>query len=325
MNSRIGVMLAVLLYGVSIAGAVDFELRLGHGAAVDNPRHIIAREFAEAVKERTGGRVTIDVHHSESLGSDSQMAEALMLGKLDMSINSQGAIATYVEELNVVGLPFLFSNPEQAFLVLDGHIGRKIARPLERRNMKILAFWDNGFRQITNNRHSINRSEDLRDMRIRTPDDRLTTAIFRALGADPAPLAFGKLHEALKDDVFEGQENPLTNIYYSKLYEVQKYLSITNHKYECCPLVISMRTWRLLPEDIQATIEELAREFAVKHREVNRKLNRSLLDRMVESGMVVNQADAGEMRARCESVYKDFEKTFGKTLVDEVMKMANQQ
>lgn len=303
---------------LSAAFGAEFELRLGHGAVPDNPRHLVAREFARAVRERTGGRIAIEIHHSESLGSDSQMAESLMLGRLDLSINSQGPIAAYIEKLNVIGLPFLFSRPEQAHAVLDGDIGAEIAKPLERKNMKILAYWDNGFRQMTNNRRPITVVEDLRDLRMRTPEDRLTVALFRALGAEPAPLAFGKLHEALREDLFDGQENPITNIYYSNLYEVQKYLSITNHKYECCPLVISMRTCRELPPDLQRTLQETAREYAVRPREANNRANAELLDKMADLGMEVNHADVETLRARSGEVYRQFEPVFGKDLVDRV-------
>ena len=196
-NRLVSLLVIFVLYGV-LGSAADFELVLGHGAAPENPRHLVAVEFAKAVKERTGGRVDITVHHSESLGSDRQMAEALMLGTLDLSINSQGPIAAYVEKLNVIGLPFLFSRPEQAYAVLDGDICTELAKQLERKNMKILAYWDNGFRYVTNNVRPIHGPGDVAGLRIRTPDDNLTMAIFKALDADPTPFAFGKLRVALE-------------------------------------------------------------------------------------------------------------------------------
>ncbi|MCC8165219.1 MAG: TRAP transporter substrate-binding protein [Planctomycetes bacterium] len=318
----IAALIGLIVSGLSSAAAAEFYLRLGHGAAPDNPRHIVAKEFADAVKERTAGRVDIEIHHSESLGSDSQMAESLMLGKLDLAINSQGPVAAYIEKLNVLGLPFLFSSPEHAYTVLDGDIGAELAKPLERKNMKILAYWDNGFRHITNNRQPVTTSADMRDMRIRTPEDALTIAIFKALGAEPTPLAFSKLHEALKADLFDGQENPLTNIYFSKLYEVQKYLSLSSHKYECCPFIMSLRTWRMLPNDIRETIMDCAREFAIRHRAMVNGMDAELRDKLVQAGMVVNEVDTDEMRQRCAGVYADFEKVFGKELVSRIAVLA---
>ena len=315
--------LCAALLCLGIASAAEFTLKLGHGAAPDNPRNIVAQEFAKAVAEKSGGRVEIEVFPSESLGSDRQMIESLMMGGLDMSINSQGPVAAYDEKLNVVGLPFLFSKPEQVYEVLDGPIGQALAKPLEGKGFKILAYWDNGFRHITNNKTPINKPEDLAGLKIRTPEDRLTIAIFKALGSNPAPFAFGELYMALQQGQFDGQENPVTNIYYSKLYEVQKYLSLTNHKYEFCPLVISMITWSRLPEDLQKLVSELAVEYAGRHRAMNNQVNADLTAKMADFNVAVNQADVAALREACQGVYKEFEPTFGKDLIDQVLAIAS--
>ncbi len=305
------------------ASAAEFAFKLGHGAAPDNPRHLVALEFAKAVEEKTGGRITVEVFPSESLGSDRQMIESLMMAGLDMSINSQGPVAAYNEKLNVVGLPFLFSKPEQVYEVLDGPIGEELAAPLEQRGMKILSYWDNGFRHITNNKLPINKPADLAGLKIRTPEDRLTIAIFKALGSNPAPFAFGELYMALQQGQFDGQENPVTNIFYSKLYEVQKYLSLTNHKYEFCPLVISMISWNRLPDDLKTILKDVAVEYAGKHREMNNKVNAELTEKMASLNVAVNTADVAALREACQSVYKEFEPTFGKDLIDRVVGIAS--
>ncbi len=323
MLKRFTLSLCALALVAMSASAAEFSLKLGHGAAPDNPRNIVAQEFAKAVAEKSGGRIAIEVFPSESLGSDRQMIESLMMGGLDMSINSQGPVAAYDEKLNVVGLPFLFSKPESVYEVLDGPIGQELAAPLESKGFKILAYWDNGFRHITNNKLPITKPADLAGLKIRTPEDRLTIAIFRALGSNPAPFAFGELYMALQQGQFDGQENPVTNIYYSKLYEVQKYLSLTNHKYEFCPLVISMITWSRLPADLQKIVADLAVEYAGRHREMNNKVNADLTARMADFNVAVNQADVPALRAACESVYKEFEPTFGKALIDRVLAIAN--
>ena len=323
MLKRALLVVTLVVLSAVAAQAGQFKLKLGHGAAPDNPRNIVAQQFAKAVEEKTGGRITIEVFPSESLGSDRQMIESLIMGGLDMSINSQGPVAAYDEKLNVVGLPFLFSSPEQVYEVLDGPIGEELAALLEKKGFKVLSYWDNGFRHITNNKLPINTPEDLRGLKIRTPEDKLTIAIFKALGSNPAPFAFGELYMALQQGQFDGQENPVTNIYYSKLYEVQKYLSLTNHKYEYCPLVVSMNTWRRLPADLQAMLKELAVEYAGKHRELNNQVNAELTAKMSELNVAVNQADVAALRAACQSVYKDFEPTFGKALIDKVLAVVN--
>ncbi len=324
MSKRIALAaVAAVLFAACAVQAAEFKLKLGHGSAPDNPRNVVALEFAKAVEAKTGGKVSIEVFPSESLGSDRQMIESLMMGGLDLSINSQGPVAAYDEKLNVVGLPFLFSKPSQVYEVLDGPIGEELAAPLEKKGIKILSYWDNGFRHITNNKRPINKPADLAGLKIRTPEDKLTIAIFKALGANPAPFAFGELYMALQQGQFDGQENPVTNIYFSKLYEVQKYLSLTNHKYEFCPLIISVRTWNKLPADIQKVMKELAIEYANKHRELNNKTNQELTSKMSTLNVQVNQADVAALREACQAVYKQFEPNFGKELIEKVVAIAN--
>jgi tripartite ATP-independent transporter DctP family solute receptor len=314
------VAFAVLLFPPDARAALT--LKLGHGAAPSNPRHIVAMQFADYVKQQSKGALAIEVYPSEQLGSDRQMAEAVALGGLDMSINSQGPLAVYNEKLLVFGLPFLFAKPEQAYTVLDGEIGDQVAADLLKRGVRVLAYWENGFRHISNNKRPIVKPDDLKGLKIRTPEDKMTIAIFKALGANPAPLAFGELYMALSQGLFDGQENPITNIYYSKLHEVQKFISLTNHKYETCPFIISEHTWQRLPGDQQALLKEAALKFAKVHREMNLKTNEDLLKEVEKAGVKVNQADVEAMRAATQSVYKEFEPTFGKALIDRTLAIA---
>lgn len=315
------ILSCVILGFSSFADAAQFTLKLGHGAAPDNPRHLVALDFAKDVEQKTGGAVTIKVFPSESLGSDRQMLESVVMGGLDMSVNSQGPVAGYNQKLNVVGLPFLFSNPDQVYRVLDGEIGGEISEELESKGFKVLAYWENGFRHITNNVQPITVPEDLKGLKIRTPEDNMTLAIFKALGANPAPFAFGELYMALKQGQFDGQENPITNIYYSKIYEVQKYLSLSNHKYETCPLVISMVTWNRLPKEFKEIIKSSAMEFAQKHRKLNTQTNSELLAELEKNGVIVNSVNVETMRKATQSVYTDFEPVFGNDLIQKVLSM----
>jgi TRAP-type transport system periplasmic protein len=311
-----------LILGAPDARAATLTLKLGHGAAPSNPRHVVALQLADYVKQQSKGALAIEVYASEQLGSDRQMAEAVSLGGLDMSINSQGPLAVYNEKLLVFGLPFLFAKPEQAYTVLDGEIGNEIAADLQKKGVRVLAYWENGFRHISNSKRPIVKPDDLKGLKIRTPEDKMTIAIFKALGANPAPLAFGELYMALSQGLFDGQENPITNIYYSKLYEVQKFISLSNHKYETCPLIISERTWQRLPADQQALLKEAGLKFAKVHREMNLKTNEDLLKEVEKAGVKVNQADVAAMRAATQSVYKEFEPTFGKPLIDKILAIA---
>lgn len=293
-------------------------LSLGEGAALDNPRTIAAEQMAKYVSEQTNGRITIQVHPAESIGSDKQMAQQVVLGTLDMSINSQGPVASYDPKLNVIGLPFLFANYKQVNAVLNGKVGQEISDQLVKKGFRVLAYWDNGFRDITNNVRPIYKPADLKGLKIRTPDDKITIAIFKALGASPAPLAFGELPMALKQGVFDGQENPLTNIYSAKLYEVQKYLSLTGHKYESCPFIISNKTWAKLSTADQKLLKSAALKYGKIQQQMDIQANNKLLSVLKQKGMKVNKADIAAFRKATKVVYTEFEPVFGKQLVNEV-------
>jgi len=322
MKKRILTAILCLVFLMAFAGlsmAAEFNLRLGHGAAPGNPRHVVAEQFAQWVKEQTGGRVEIAIFPSETLGSDREMAEAVAMGALDMSINSQGPVGTFDPRIGVFGLPFLFNDMDEVAHILDGPIGKWLSEEMLVHGFRILAYWDNGFRHVTNNVRPIYEPKDLQGLKIRTPEDDMTLAIFETLGARPAPLAFGELYLALSQGVFDGQENPPVNIYYTKLYEVQKYLSITNHKYEMNPFLMSEITWRRLPEDIRQIIAEGAVKFAQVHREMNTKENEALLDQLAEVGMTINEANIPALREATASVYEKFKGIYGADLIEELL------
>ena len=311
-------MLILLSVGMNAVAADRFVLTLGHGAAPSNPRHTVALELAKYVEAMTNGAVKIKVFPSETLGSDREMAESVAMGALDMSINSQGPIASYNPNLNVVGLPFLFSKPAQTYAVLDGEVGEIISEQLTKKGIRILAYWENGFRHITNNIRPINVPADLEGLKIRTPEDKITLAIFNALGANPAPLAFGELYMALSQGLFDGQENPITNIHAAKFDEVQKYISITNHKYESCPLVIGEKAWAKLPADAQKILKEGAVKFAQEHRKMVQENETNLLADLEEKGMQVSRPDLKPFQEATAKVYKEWESVLGKDLIDTI-------
>lgn len=214
-------------------------LTLGHGAAPGNPRTLAAAEFARLVGEKTGGEVRVNIAGSEQLGNDVAMLTSLRTGALDLTANSQGAVSGLVPELSALGLPFLFAEAAQAFRVLDGPVGKELEGKLQALGMTALGWWDNGIRHVTNSKRPISKPEDLKGLKIRTPADPITIDIFRALGAATEQIAFSELYVALQQGVVDGQENPLANIASSKIYEVNPYISLTAHKWESTPFLLS--------------------------------------------------------------------------------------
>jgi TRAP-type transport system periplasmic protein len=263
---------AMSLVAVSIAAAPasaqKVNLTFGHGAAPGNPRSVAADKFAEIVKEQSQGRIDVQVAGSARLGDDQAMITAMRTGTLDMSANSQGPSAAVVPEMAAIGLPFLFNDLPQAWQVLDGPVGKELAEKFEKQGLIVLAYWDNGIRHVTNIVRPISAPDDLKGIKIRTPADPITIDIFQTLGSSTQQIRFSELYVALQQGVVDGQENPVVNIYASKLYEVQKYLSLTGHKYESTPVFASKITFRRLsPED-----QQLLRDAAVEAGKLQRQL-----------------------------------------------------
>ena len=253
------VLATALLAASGFAAAQTVKLTLAHGNPPDNPRHVAAVKFADTVKAKTNGRVEIQVAHSAQLGDDAAMVTALRSGTLDFSANSQGAVSSVVPEYAALGMPFLFADVQKAWSVMDGAIGKELADKTAAKGMVLLGLWDNGIRQMSNSKRAIKSPADMKGLKMRTPPDAVTVDIMQAMGADAQQIKFSELYVALQQGVVDGQENPLTNIASAKLYEVQKYISLSGHKYESTPFLMSKRTWdRMTPAD-QKAITEAAR------------------------------------------------------------------
>jgi TRAP-type transport system periplasmic protein len=242
------------------AQAQAMKITLGHGAAPGNPRHEASVRFAEVLKAKTNGRIEVQVAPSAQLGDDAAMVTALRTGALDMSANSQGAVANAVPEYAAYGMPFLFSTPVQAFRLLDGPLGKELADKTSEKGMVLLGTWDNGIRHMTNSKRPISKVEDMKGLKMRVPPDATLVDIMKSLGAESQQIRFAELYVALQQGVVDGQENPLVNIHASKLYEVQKHLALTSHQFQMTPLLMSKRTWDRLSDADKRAVQEAAIE-----------------------------------------------------------------
>src|SRR5919112_4015053 len=231
-------------------------LRLAHNAAPGNPKAEASLKFAELVNQKTNGRVKIEVGGSAQYGDDVEALTNMRLGTLAFSANSQGSTSGVVPQFAVLGLPFLFKDLPQAWKVLDGPVGEKLGVHAKEKGLVLLALWDNGIRHVSNNVRPITKPEDLSGVKLRTPPDPITVDIFKALGANPTPMPFSELYIALQQGVVDGQENPLMNIYSSKLHEVQKFISLTGHKYEATPLLASSVIFKAMSKADQQNVLE---------------------------------------------------------------------
>lgn len=288
------------------AGGQRFAIKIGHSDTTENLIHKSLENFKTYVEEQSGGAVTVDIYAAEQLGSNAEMAEMIEMGSLDAMMMPQGQEASFAPKINTLGLPFLFSDYDSVYKVLDSEIGDELVADLESHNMIQLAYWENGLRQTTNSKRAINGPDDFKGLKIRTPEDAMTISIFTALGASPSPLAFSELYLALQQGTFDGQENPVSNIYANNFQDVQKYLAMTNHKYECKNMIFSLTSWNKYPEDVQNLLKEAAKTYGDEHRKAIADSQDQMLKELQDAGMEVTTPDTAALQAATESVYTDF-------------------
>lgn len=287
-------VVAATLLSPMLAQAQAVKLTLGHGSAPDNPRHVASLKFAEVAKARSGGRIDVTVAPSAQLGDDAAMVTALRTGALDLSANSQGACSSAVPEYAAYGMPFLFSTPDQAFQLLDGPLGKELADKSAAKGMVVLGYWDNGIRHMTNSKHAITKVADMKGLKMRTPPDAVLVDIMQALGAEAQQIKFAELYVALQQGVVDGQENPLVNFHASKLYEVQKHLTLTSHMFQMTPLLISKRSWDRLNDADRKALTEAAAEATALQRKLSSEADARLLEDLKAKGVQVSNVDKVE-------------------------------
>jgi tripartite ATP-independent transporter DctP family solute receptor len=274
---------------------------------------LAAIEFARLVSEKTGGEVTVNIAGSEQLGNDVAMLTSLRTGALDLTANSQGATSGLVPELGALGLPFLFSDPAQAFRVLDGPVGEALAEKLSGLGIVALAWWDNGIRHVTNSKQPVEKPADLQGMKIRTPADPITIDIFQALGAATEQIAFSELYVALQQGVVDGQENPLANIASAKIFEVNPFISLTAHKWESTPFLMSQIATAKLSADQLAAVQAAATEAGTMQRALMVEADQQYLAQFkADAAVKVNEVDRASFEQATSPVIDAWqEKPFG--------------
>lgn len=313
----------------AIAGAMLFAgnaaaeqvIQLTHNAAEGNPKAEASELFAKLVEEKTDGELVVDVGGNAQYGDDMEALTLMRMGTLGFSANSQGAVSSVVPQFSVLGLPFLFGSLPAAWEVMDGEVGDELKRLAEEQNLVVLGLWDNGIRHVSNNVRPIQTPEDLEGLKIRTPPDEMTVDIFEALGANPTPINFSELYIALEQGVVDGQENPLMNIYSSRLHEVQDYISLTGHKYESTPLLMSKMMWDMLTEEQQQAVQEAADEAGEFNRQASLEADEELRTQLEEAGVEFNEVDTAPFIEATSSVYDLWREEYPE-LVDMVVNAA---
>jgi tripartite ATP-independent transporter DctP family solute receptor len=306
-------------FDLGICQEKQVVFKLGHAVAPEHPYHLGAVRYSELVAQRTKGKVKIDVYPNTQLGNERDMVEGLQLGTIDLVVTSTGPLGGFVPRIFVVDLPFLFRDREHAYKVLDGPIGRQLLDAFSAKGIKGLAFWENGFRQMTNHVRPIEKPEDLKGIKIRTMENKVHLSAFRAFGASPTPMAWSEVYTALQQRTIDAQENPIAIIYFQKIYEVQKYLALTGHFYSPAPLLMRLKAFNNLPKNIQKIMLNTAMECATYERNLLRDNETKQLAELKVKGMQVTTPNKKPFQDAAVSVYKEFESQFGKETIDRII------
>jgi tripartite ATP-independent transporter DctP family solute receptor len=308
--------LALLGGQTSFAGdAAAAELRQYHNQPAESPLHKNLVAMWAAVKAETGGRVQVRTfpENNQMAGGDPAALAMLIDGSLDFFAANGALIGSVVPAANVQGIPFAFRTLAQAFAAVDGDLGGYLREEMRAKGIHAVprGCFDNGFQQLTCATKPIRSVADLAGLKVRTPDTALYKELFQALGAVSVPTTINKMYDTLKSGAAEAQTDPLTIVELFKLYEVQKYVSMTNHLWAGFNLIANLKVWQGLPEDARGAIERNAAKFVRTQRQENAALNGSLRARLTQQGMTFNDAETGSFRARLGPFYAHWKETVG--------------
>lgn len=310
MKKTLAVLLAATT-AITAGMAQAQQIVFAHNALPGNPRTVAGDQWAVLVTECTGGAMTVNHAHSATMGDDVEMLTSASAGIIEVTANSQGATSQIIPEVGLLGLPFLFEDMPTAWKVVDSEeITTLIDARAQEAGLKLLGFWDNGIRQISHTSKNVPTPADLVGMDIRTPPDQMTLDIFGALGATPAPLAFSELPSALQSGVFDGQENPLVNIYSSKIHEITPFITMTGHKYEATPILAGLAWWSGLDAATQACVQSATDEAGEMQRNLMLTADDELRGTMEAEGVTFMEADKAAYRAATAGVYDSYAERF---------------
>ncbi len=299
------------------------ELKLGHFAAENHAGNEASKMFAEAVNKRTNGKIVVKIFPNNQLGSPPEVLEQNIQGAIDMSLPTQGQLAKYSQKFGCVMLPFAYKDYAHADRVLDGEFIKWAAPDLEKAGLVFLSNWEWGFRNLTNSVRPIVEPDDVKGLKIRTPPELPNQAAIESLGGTAQTIAFSELAMALKQKVVDGQENPIAVIYSNKIYETQKYLTMTGHTYNTMVHVISKKTWDKLTKDQQKIIMEESIKAGNFMRKKIRDAEADEIKKLKELGMEIVYPDNSKFKAKMDPAYKRMEASVGKENMDKFLKMVD--
>jgi tripartite ATP-independent transporter DctP family solute receptor len=320
----LAVLMALTLTWAGTAGAADYTVtwKLASTQSMDHPYMVGAQKFADLMKERTNGRIQTKLYPSNQLGKgEREMTEGIQQGAIDLLVTSTGPLGGFSPSINILDFPFLFRDFKHVDLVMDGPIGQKLLDDFNKANIKALSFWENGFRNLTNAKGPVKKVEDGKGLKIRTMENKVHLAAWKAAGLNPTPMAWGEVFTALQQKVIDGQENPIAVYYSAKLWDAgQKFFSLSQHVYSPSPFLMSPKAFNALSKEDQQIVLKTALEVARFQRKFNRDGEEAKLQDMAKQGVTVTRdVDKESFKKAMAPVYEEFKAQFSKAEIENIM------
>jgi len=297
------------------AKAAEFSFKLGTNVPEAHPLNVYARKAAEEIEQATGGRFELKIFANNQLGGDTDMFSQLRSGALEcFTLSGVNVLSTLIPSAAIWGVGFAWKDYPTLLNALDGKFGEHLRKQIEKAGLVVMdKIWDNGFRQVTTSVRPIVTPADLQGLKIRVPVSALWTSLFKSLVASPTGINFAEVYSALQTKVVDGQENPPAIISAAKLYEVQKYCSLTNHMWDGWWFLVNRRSWQAVPADIREKVAAIINKSAVAQRDEIAKQNSSLKTELAAKGLVFNDVDPAPFREALSKsgFYAEWKSKFG--------------
>jgi tripartite ATP-independent transporter DctP family solute receptor len=292
------VLATLAVAAVGLASAQDIKertLKFGLNGPEGHPAVAGMKAFAESVAVKSGGKIKVQLFLNGALGSDQAVVSSIKGGTIEMAVMNSGILASEVKALEVFDFPFMFSNEKEADAIADGPIGQKMHAMLQDKGIVGLSYWELGFRSITNSKRPLNKVEDIEGLKLRVIPNAINVDWVKALGANPTPLPFPEVYAAMEQKAIDGQENPVSVIAANKFWEVQKYVTLTNHQYNPQSVIFSKKVWDSLSAAEKKIIDDSADAATKNQRMQSRAALAANLELLKKNGMIVSQFSAAEV------------------------------
>ncbi len=315
-------LMIVLVLSVALAlpSFAATKLKIAIVTTPGSAHHVAAEKFKEIVEKKSNGKYEFKIYHSASLGNESSILQQIQLGTVDLGVITSGPIGNFNKKIQIFDLPFIFKSYEQADEILDGPVGREVLDSLESSGFKGMHFLENGFRNLTNNKKPVHTVEDVKSLKIRTMAAPAHVKLWKMLGANPTPMGW-PINTELQQGTIDGQENPLWVIDKYKLYEVQKYLSLTRHVYSPNVFIMNLNKFNSLPNEDKKLFMDASAEASNYERKWNRENNVKFIKHLKEEKMVIDEhPDVDSFRKKVTPIYEEAKQNIDKNLVEKLLK-----